>query len=331
MSLKIKDIADDAQVSIATVSRVLNGSPTVHEELRARVLASVEKLGYQPNMVARSLRIRKTMVLGVIIPTIVNPFFTDIVRGVEDVASRAGYVVTVHSSDNDLAKERRYLNVLRNRKVDGVLIAVAHQQESNLGPLVESGVPVVLVDRCLDGAPLDSVTVDTRQGAYLAVELLIQRGYKRIGFLGGPPSVSTANDKLAGYRAALQDYGLPADEGLILSGDYTEASGRELGRRLINLPGRPDAVLVANNLMTLGFFTVVREYGLRVPHEIAFIGFDDRQWAWLVTPPITMIEQPTYELGHIATQMLLERVTGEYAGEERHQILRTKLLIRGSC
>lgn len=331
MPVSMKDIARDSRVSVATVSRVLNGSATVREELRARVLASVEKLGYQPNMVARSLRMRRTMVLGVIIPNILNPFFTDIVRGVEDAALKAGYVVTVLSSDQSLVKERRYLQLLRNRMVDGVLIAVAHRWESDLSPLVERGLPVVLVDRSLEGCAFDRVTVDTWRGAYLATELLIQRGYRRIAFLGGPSSVSTATDKLAGYRAALEQYGMQADERLVMEGDYTEASGRDLGRRFLDMPDRPDAVLVANNLMTLGFYTIVREYGLRVPHEIAFVGFDDRPWAALAVPPITTIDQPTYDLGRTATEMLLARVSGEVAGEPRQVVLPCKLVIRGSA
>jgi len=327
----IKEIADDAQVSIATVSRVLNGSQSVSEELRARVMASVQKLGYQPNMVARSLRTRRSFVIGVVIPTISNPFFTDIVRAVEDVAHQAGYVVTIHSSDQDLAKERRYLQVLRRRMADGVIIAVADREASDMSPLTADGIPVVLVDRCLEGASLDSVTVDTKRGAYVAAEHLIERGYRRIAFLGGPRHVSTANDKLEGYRQALKEHGVPIHDELILFGDYTEASGRELGRRVLNMPHRPDAVLVANNVMTLGFFTVVREYGLRVPHEIAFIGFDDRQWASLVTPPVTMIDQPTYDLGRVATEMLLERMEGEQGREPRHQVLPARLVVRGSC
>lgn len=328
---KLKDIADDAQVSIATVSRVLNGSQPVSEELQARVLASVKKLGYQPNLVARSLRTRRSFVLGVVLPTIANPFFTDIVRAVEDVAHQAGYAVTIHSSDQDLAREQRCLQVLCNRMVDGVLIAVVDRQASDLSPLIKRDVPVVLIDRCLDGVSLDSVTVDTRRGAYTAVEHLIQRGYRRIGMLGGPQSVSTANDKLEGYCQALREHGLAVDDELILLGDYTEASGRELARRFLDMPQPPDAVLVANNVMTLGFFAVVREYGLRVPQEIAFIGFDDRQWASLVVPPVTMIDQPIYELGRIATEMLLERMAGDEVGGVRQRVLRTRLIVRGSC
>jgi DNA-binding LacI/PurR family transcriptional regulator len=250
---------------------------------------------------------------------------------VEDVAHQAGYAVTIHSSDQDLAREQRCLQVLCNRMVDGVLIAVADRQASNLSPLIKHDVPVVLIDRCLDGVSLDSVTVDTRRGAYTAVEHLIQRGYRRIGLLGGPQSVSTANDKLEGYCQALREHGLAVDDELILLGDYTEASGRELARRFLDMPQPPDAVLVANNVMTLGFFAVVREYGLRVPQEIAFIGFDDRQWASLVVPPVTMIDQPIYELGRIATEMLLERMAGDEVGGVRQRVLRTRLIVRGSC
>lgn len=330
VAVQIGDIAADAQVSAATVSRVLNGSQTVDDSLRLRVLASVEKLGYQPNMVARSLRMRKSFVLGVIIPSITNPFFTAVARAVEDAALEAGYAVTICSSDQDLAKERRYLQVLRNRMVDGALVAVADMHASDLTPLTQSGMPVVLVDRCLEGVTLDSVIVDTRRGAYMAVEHLISRGYRRIGMVGGPLGVSTAASKLEGFRQALADHGVPIGKDMVLSGDYTEASGYEIGRTLLAMRTPPDAVLVANNQMTLGFFRLVRERGLRVPQEIAFIGFDDAPWASLVVPPVTVVDQPMYELGQRATQMLLERMDGRRQ-EIRHDVLPTRLIMRGSC
>ncbi len=330
VAVQIRDIAADAQVSAATVSRVLNGSHIVDDNLRLRVLASVEKLGYQPNMVARSLRTHKSFVLGVIIPSITNPFFTAVARAVEDAALEAGYAVTICSSDQDLAKERRYLEVLRNRMVDGALVAVADMDASDLTPLTQSGMPVVLVDRCLQGVTLDSVIVDTRQGAYMAVEHLINRGYRRIGMVGGPLGVSTAASKLEGFHQALADRGMPIDEDIVLTGDYTEASGYELGRTLLDMRTPPDAVLAANNQMTLGFFRLVRERGLRVPQEIAFIGFDDAPWASLVVPPVTVVDQPMYELGKRATQMLLERIDGRRQ-EIRHDVLPTRLIMRGSC
>jgi len=285
--------------------------------------------------VPRSLRTSRTLVIGVIVPNISNAYFTDVLRAVEDVALQAGYVVTVCSSDQDLAKERRYIDVLRNRMVDGALIAVADREQSDLRPLTESNVPVVLIDRRLDSCPdCDSVTVDTRHGAYVAVQHLIQRGYNRIGIIGGPMGVSTALDKLEGFRDALRDRGMPVDDNLIFEGDYTETSGADIGRRIFRMAEPPQAVLITNNLMTLGFFRVVKEYGLRVPHDIAFVSFDDSTWASLVSPPVTLVDQPTYQLGKTATEILLDRMDGEpnhvQAGA-RHRVLRPRLIIRGSC
>jgi DNA-binding LacI/PurR family transcriptional regulator len=273
---------------------------------------------------------RKSFVLGVIIPSISNPFFTAVARAVEDTALEAGYAVTICSSDQDLAKERRYLGVLRNRMADGALITVANTEKSDLSPLLASGMPVVLVDRCLSGVTLDSVTIDTRRGAYMAVEHLLERGYRRIGLVGGPPPVSTATSKLEGFCQALRDRGLPVEQELLLAGAYTEESGYELGARLLGLRNPPDALVVANNQMTLGFFRLVKERGLRVPQEIAFVGFDDAPWASLVVPPVTVIDQPTYDLGRSATKMLLERLDGGRE-EVRHEVLPARLIVRGSC
>jgi DNA-binding LacI/PurR family transcriptional regulator len=327
---QMKLIAEDAQVSIATVSRVLNGKDSTSVETRERVMRSVEKLGYKPNMIARSLRTRKSFVLGLIIPSITNPFFTNIARAVEDIALQSGYVVTIFSSDQNLEKEKHCLEFMCNRMVDGALVAVADQFKSNLDLLANSEIPVVLIDRCLENASFDRVMVDTYGGTYRAVEYLLQRGYHRIGMIAGPQNVSTAVDKALGYKQALADHNLPLEENLLLYGDYTEESGVALGRHFLSQPQPPDAVIVSNNLMTLGLYRVIKEYGLRIPHEIALVGFDDIQWSSLVTPPITMVDQPTYELGKKAIEFLLERIAGNTEKPRKH-ILRTQMVIRGSA
>lgn len=330
MAPRLKDVAADAQVSVATVSRVLSGTRPVNAELRERVLFSARKHGYRPNLLARSLRLKKTFVLGAIVPSIANPYFTAVIRAVEDVAVPAGYVVTVGSSDNDITKERRHVDVLCDRMVDGALVTVADMCNSDLTPLIDSGIPVVLVDRVLDKESLSSVTVDTYHGAYAAVEHLVQRGYRRIGLLAGPPSISTANDKLRGYRQALLDNGLGVDERLIVNGHYTEQGGIEAGRCLLDLSAPPDAVLAASNQMTLGLFTAVKQRGLRMPQQIALIGFDDANWASVVVPPVTVVDQPTYELGRTSVQILLDNLS-DGAQAPQHRVLHTRLLIRGSC
>lgn len=329
MASQMKLIAEDAQVSIATVSRVLNGKDSTTAEIRERVMRSVEKLGYQPNMIARSLRMRKSFVLGLIIPNITNPFFANIARAVEDIALQSGYVVTIFSSDQNLVKEKHYTEFMCNRMVDGAVVAVADQFSSNLDQLANTEIPVVLIDRHLENSTFDRVMVDTFGATYRAVEYLIERGYKRIGMIAGPQNVSTAVDKARGYQQAIVDHKMPLEENLLLYGDYTEESGIALGRQILCQPNHPDALIVSNNLMTLGIYRVIKEYGLRIPHEIALIGFDDIHWSSLVTPPITMIDQPTYELGQKAIEFLLDRIAGN-TQEPRTHILRTQLIIRGS-
>ena len=330
MTSKIHDIANEAQVSTATVSRVLNGTKPVSDALSARVMAVVERLHFEPNLAAQSLRTRRSLVIGVIIPNISNPFFTIVAQAVQEVAEQAGYIVTICSSHENLATENKYLQLMHNRRVDGVIIGVVDRNMTQLTALLQSSVPIVLVDRRLEGAAIDSVTVDNQRGAYIAVEHLIQRGYQRIAMLGGSASISTAVDRLAGYRQALHDNDLSVDETLVVAGSYTKESGVELGKRLLSLPDPPTAVLVASNQMALGFFGVVKEYGLHIPHTVAIIGFVDGVWTSLVTPPITVIDVPDYDLGKSAAEMLLKRIRGEETGEPKHVVLRTKLVIRGS-
>ena len=332
MPPRLRDIAIDAGVSVATASRVLNGSRPVGEDIKRRVLISATKRGYRPNMMARGLRLSRSFTIGLIIPSIANPFFTAIARAIEDTAIKAGYAVFICSSDQDLAKEGRYIDVLRDRMVDGAIVTIADAIRSDLSPLLQSGMPVVLVDRSLSGIEnkVDTVFVDTRRGAYAAVEYLIQRGYKRIAMIGGPAAISTANEKMIGYRQALTDHGYDLDDALVINGEYTERGGCAAAQYLLGLPHPPDAVLVASNQMTLGFFTCLRERGIRVPQELAFVGFDDASWSSIAVPPITVVDQPTYDVGRIAAQMILERIND---GQRlpRHEMLPTRLIIRGSC
>jgi LacI family transcriptional regulator len=192
--------------------------------------------------------------------------------------------------------------------------------------------PVVLADRSLKTieSDVDTVFVDTRRGAYAAVEYLVQRGYRRIAMVGGPDNISTANEKTIGYRQALTDHKLDLDDALAVSGDYTETGGCAAARYLLGLQHPPDAVLVANNQMSLGFFTCLRERGIRVPQEVAFVGFDDASWSSIAVPPITVVDQPTYDMGKIAAQMILDRIDDSQR-PPRHEVLPTRLIIRGSC
>lgn len=323
----IRDVAAIAEVSAATVSRVLNADDRVAPELRMRVQAAVERLGYRPNSQARSLRTQATRVIGLIISDIQNPFFTSMVRGVEDVAQAAGYSVVLANSDEDLGKEQQYLRVAAAEQMAGVILSPASSSRTRIGELVHEEIPVVTIDRRI-AADVDSVAVDNVDGARRAVEHLIDSGARRIGMIAGPVDVSTAADRLEGYHAALRAAGIEADPALLARGDFRVDGGHQAAAGLLDLPNRPDALFAANNLMLVGTLNALAERGLTAPGDLLLAGFDEMSWAGFA-PPLTLVEQPTYEIGKLATQLLLRRIGGDTAAAE-HVVLRATLRVRAS-
>jgi LacI family transcriptional regulator len=293
------------------VSRVLNTREGVSADLKDRVLAAVQRLGYRPNSQARSLRTRATAVLGVIISDITNPFFTSMVRGVEDAANAAGYSVILANSDEDLEKEQRYLTVAAAERLAGVVLSPASATQTRIDVLTEADIPVVTIDRRLRTADVDRVTVANRAAARNATLHLVAEGCRRIGIVAGPAVTTTAADRLSGYRAGLRDAGIPYDRSLVVEGDFRIEGGREATRQLLALDPRPDALFVANNLMTIGALDALDEAGMRCPDDIALVGFDDMSWTFGLRSSLTSITQPTYDIGRIATELLLRRVRGE--------------------
>jgi LacI family transcriptional regulator len=334
MTVGIRQIAAEAGVSVATVSRVFNNTRRVDPALSARVRATAARLGYRPNAIARSLRLHRTHTIGAVIPSIANPYFTDAVRAMEDVAARNGYTLLVANSDRDPAKEEAALATLRDRRVDGVVLvltAVDPDPSPSLRALLGSGVPLVAMDRAWPSLHVDRALVDTRGGARAAVAHLAGRGRRRIAFIAGPPSIWTAEEKLAGYREGLAAAGLPEDGRLVLAGDYTIESGEERAADLLALAPRADAVLVANNLMTLGAYRALLRRGVAIPDDLAVVGYDDVAWADVVRPALTVVSQPTYRLGQSAIELLLARLSGaEQAAEPKVVLLPTGLIVRES-
>lgn len=329
MPTTIRTVADAAGVSPATVSRVLNDSANVDSDLRARVLKAVDRLGYRPNGAARSLRTRATHVLGIVISDITNPFFTAMVRGVEDEAQRAGYSVILANSDEDLAKEARYLEVAAAEQMAGVVISPASSLRTSLDILTERNIPAVTVDRKLRGGRVDSVTIDNRSVSRDATTHLLDHGCRRIAFVAGPPKTTTAKDRLAGYRAALKAAGRKVDEALITAGDYRVDGGYQATKKLLSSRWRPDGLFVSNNLMTIGALDAIAEAGLQVPDDIAFVGFDDLSWVMGRRSEVTIVRQPTYDIGVCAAQSLLARIRGDRAAP-RHHVLHAELVVRHS-
>lgn len=326
----IRQIAKAAQVSIATVSRVVHGMPSVDEKLRARVADTIARLGYTPNLVARNLRTRRTSTLGVLVPTIGNAHFSDAVRAMQDSASAVGYTLLLMNSDGDAEREEAALRTLFERQVEGlVLVSTAPSPSATLRMIVERDIPVLVMDRAIRGMSMDHVLVNTRAGTRDAVLHLAGLGRRRIAFIAGPAMMWTASEKLRGYREGIEAAGMPWDPALVLQGDYTQASGGQQAFELMAQRPRPDAVIVGNNLMTLGAMRVLLRHKISIPDDLALVGYDDAAWTDVVRPALTVISQPTYELGRRSIELLLSRLADPGIKRER-VVLDTTLVMRES-
>lgn len=305
MSTTIRDVAAVAGVSPATVSRVLNGKVVVAPELSERVRAAVDSLGYRPNGLARGLRRRATMVVGVVISDVTNPFFTSMVRGFEDVAQAAGYSVVLANSDEDLEKERCYLEVAVAEQMAGVALCPTSSTRTDVSVLDSYGIPVVTVDRELRGGRVDSVSIDNNAAARQATEHLITQGCRHIAFISGPTTASTGERRLAGYRAALRSAKLTA---AVRRADFRVEGGYRAAQELLDAAPETDGMLVSNNLMAVGALQALQERGVALPDDLAFASFDGVIWAQILHPTLTVMEQPTYQIGRRAAELLLARI-----------------------
>ena len=302
----IQDVANLARVSIATVSRVFNGTAYVEPEVAALVRAAAAELRYQLSRAARMLRGTNSTIIGLLITDIQNPFFTSLVRGVEDMAQRNGYSLILCNSDEDPGKERQYVEVLCAEHAAGAIVVPTRENQRTLKLFQEHHIPVVAVDRRVKDKDIDVVLVDNVRGAHEAIAHLFANGYRRIGMISGPMTATSGRERLEGYRLALQEAGLTYDPGLVRSGSFKEQSGLELTRELLDLEEPVDALFCANNLMTVGALTAIRERGLRLPEDLALVGFDEMPWAALGS--VTTVTQPVYDIGSTAALRLFQRL-----------------------
>jgi LacI family transcriptional regulator, fructose operon transcriptional repressor len=324
--VSIKEVAAAAGVSTATVSRVLSNGLHVRPEVRERVLATVERLGYRPNLVARSLRSQQSSTIGLIVSDISNPFFTAISRAVEDTAYEQGFSVLLCNTDENPEKEAIYLNLMRDTSVAGAIMSptrktVANFAESNL-PL-----PIVVVDRFISNGDVDTVLLDNVDAAYRLITHLIERGYRRIAALCS--EMSTGLERQVGYEKALRAHGLaPKSEYMKYVPPKSEA-GYVATLKMLDVAEPPDALFTINSLIAEGALQAIRERNLTIPDDIALVTFDDTTWSSLVQPPITLIAQPTYEIGKTAAELLIQRIA-DPGRPTRQVILKGQLLVRGS-
>ncbi len=326
----IREVAARAGVSPTTVSHVVNNTRYVSAELRARVLAAMDELGYRPNALARSLRRGETHTLGLILPDSANPFFAEIGRSIEASAFSLGYNVILCNTEGDLSKESLYVDVLLEKQVDGMIFVAAGDRSDALQVVLQQELPIVVVDRDLAGVQLDTVLNDNHQGGYLATRHLINLGHQRIGCISGPSHLTPSAQRVTGYKQALSEAGLTIDASLILRGDFHPQSGREAALELLAYPNRPSAILACNDLMAMGVLRAAAECGLEVPRHLAVVGYDDIELASYTNPPLTTIRQPKREIGRRAVEMLIERINDRNL-PPRRALYPATLIVRGSC
>jgi LacI family transcriptional regulator len=309
-AVTIREVAARAGVSLGTASRVLSGNPATSPAARARVAEAAAALGYRPNAQARSLRLTRTHVLGLLVSDVRNPFFADIAHAAEQAALGADYVCLLGNANEDVEQQDRYIETFLTQRVDGVVLA-PQGPSATLDTLLESRMPLVFVDRKVEGFDVPSVTTDSRLGLEEAVAHLVAAGHRRIGFIGGPQSISTGRERYDAFIDALPRHGLAVDPELITFGDFRLASGTEAAERLLAVPDRPTALLAADNLMAEGAITTIRRQGLRVACDVEVVAFDDIEWFAHMDPPISVIAQDAGAVGRRAVELLLRVIGGE--------------------
>ncbi|MBT1686972.1 LacI family DNA-binding transcriptional regulator [Dawidia soli] len=333
----IKDIARELGISPSTVSRALKDHPDISPETKKAVNELAEKLNYQPNIVALSLRQSKTNTIGVIIPEIVHFFFSTVISGIEDVAYSAGYNVIITQSNESLQREKTDIKALFNSRVDGMLISLSRETNSfeHIDATMAKGVPMVFFDRVYDSANSSKVIVDDLSGAKDATQHLIDQGCKRIAHLEGPPNLDITKQRLEGFREALKENNLPVYDDLIVSCPQgTIEEGKAAAEKLLKMANPPDAIFSTNDPAAMGAMQAIKEAGLKIPQDIAVVGFSNWFFSSLMDPPLTSVDQPGFEMGQEAAKLLIRQI--EVKSKEHidptpeTKLLKTRLVVRDS-
>lgn len=329
-----KEVAGKLGISTMTVSRVMNNRPHVDEETRRKVLGAAQKLDYSPNHIAKSLVLRKTHTIGVVVPEISHSFFPEAIRGIEEATYRARYHLILTHSAEDAKREKDALLTLESERVDGILISTAQsvQDHSLYQHMIRLGLPIVFFDRCVHGIGASCVSIDDEESARRITEHLIDHGYTRIAHLSGPQKVSIGRSRLNGFKSALADRKIPCYDQLIVESGFQETGGYQAMKKLLSFPRemRPRAVVAVNDPAAFGAIKAIQEQGLSIPGDIAIVGFSDDIRAALMPTPLTTVRQPAYEVGKLAAQKLLAFVEGKSPAIEEI-IVKTEQVIRRSC
>jgi DNA-binding LacI/PurR family transcriptional regulator len=327
----IVEVARHAGVSITTVSHALSGNRRVADTTRARIDESIRELGYRPNAFARSLRTERSHMVALIIPDITNPYYPTLARGMQDALHSGGYQTFVGSTDGGREQERSFLHDSLQRRVDGIAFASFATTARMLTPVLQADIPVVSIGTTIRHRTVDCVRTDDIAGSRDATDHLIAKGYTPIGMLGGPPGMSPSDHRLEGHRAALQSAGIGYDPRLTAIGDFTRAGGASAMGKLLVRRTTPRAVFCANDLMAIGAMDAIRDAGLHIPDDVALVGYDDIEAASLVTPDLTTVVNPAYEMGRECGRLLLERMTGQRDGARVEVVVPHRLVPRTSA
>jgi DNA-binding LacI/PurR family transcriptional regulator len=327
----MRQIAERAEVSIGTVSHVINGTATVREKLRLRVLEAIRSLGYQPSQLGRGLRRNQTSMIGMIIPDVTNPFFPGVVRGVEDVAYQRSYRIVLCNTDNDPHKETSYFNELRSYRPAGLLVIPAAESHiaTQLRALATSGPPVVCIDRRPTGWDGDVVVVANEAGSYSAARYLLRTGHRHLAVITGPLHLTNAMERLKGFRRALDEAHVSIEPEYVQEARFDRASGYQAALRLLRMLPRPTAIFACNDLMALGVLLAARELNVSCPEELSIVGFDNLDFTEFTAPALTTVHQSGYQMGATAARLLLERIDGSKQRTKKI-VLQTELKIRHS-
>jgi len=335
----IRDVAKLAGVSIATVSHVINETRYVSDELVYRVKNAMEELDYHPNLLASSLRGGETKTIGLIIPDISNQFFAEISRKIEDNGLAHGYSLIICNTDDNPEKEKRYIDILLSKQVDGFIFISAGDETDSLLKPISKGIPIVVADRYIENPNVNTVVVDNFDGGYQATKHLISLGHKRIGFISGSLTVSPSSDRFEGYKKALIDSNLPVDLSIVVHGDYRYQGGVDAMKKLLSVDPELTALFSCNDMMALGAIRTVYNFGLKIPEDISIIGFDDIPLAKSSYPALTTMAQPTDEMASHIINLFVDMV--DFLGSKKRSnkgvfcyqkvVLKTRLIERDSC
>jgi LacI family transcriptional regulator len=317
VNITIYDVAREASVSMATVSRVVNGNPNVKPVTRKKVLEVIDRLGYRPNAVARGLASKKTTTVGVIIPDISNIFFAELARGIEDIATMYKYNIILSNSDQNKDKELHLLNTMLGKQVDGLVFMGGNITADHVEEFGKSPVPIVLAGSIEESNTMPSVNIDYEEAVYDSINEFIEKGHKNIAFVVGPlHEPKNTTKKLRGYQRALQDSGIPYNEELVVEGDYTYDSGIEAIDKLLEVADRPTAILVGSDEMALGVVHGAQDKGYKIPEDFEVITSDNTRLSLMVRPQLTTIVQPLYDIGAVAMRLLTKLMNKEKVSEQ---------------